>query len=120
MDALNALDEEEGQNAYITEEIVFDSASTASKPTKPIFDDDTAVAIADVGKDESEILEMKSDGESGTAKATEDSATVDDLLNTEDDMDALLASADEDFGDLDLADFDDDDDLEDLENLLKA
>jgi hypothetical protein len=37
-------------------------------------------------------------------------------------MDALLASADEDFGDMDLGDFDvdEDDDLEDLENFLKT
>jgi hypothetical protein len=35
-------------------------------------------------------------------------------------MDALLASADEDIGDMDLSDFDVDDDLEDLENLLKT
>ena len=35
-------------------------------------------------------------------------------------MDALLASADEDLGDMDLGDFDMDDDLEDLENMLKT
>lgn len=120
MDALNALDEEEGQSADITEEIVFDSASISSKHTKPIFDDDSAVAITDVGKEQSEALQTESEGDRATIKPTEGSSAVDDLLNSEDDMDALLASADEDFGDLDLADFDDDDDLEDLENMLKA
>jgi len=43
-----------------------------------------------------------------------------DSLEEIDDMDALLASADEDLGDLDLGDFDMDDDLEDLENMLKT
>ena len=61
----------------------------------------------------------KSNDVTTTTAAPEDSPAMEDLLDDEDDMDALLASADEDFGDLDLDDFDDDDDLEDLENLLK-
>ena len=42
-----------------------------------------------------------------------------DLFDDDEGFDALLASAEEDFGDLDLDGFDDDGDLEDLENLLK-
>ena len=128
MDALNALDEDEGPSPGAAEEIVFDtidsSAKTASKPTKPVFNDDTDVAAADDGNQQTE--KEKPEEASATTTTPEDSALlVDDYLNDIDDMDALLASADEDFGDLDLADFDDDDDddledLEDLENMLKT
>lgn len=123
MDALNALDEEEGPSVDTTEEIVFDtvgsSASTASKPTKPIFNDYVGTVIADVDKEQ--VEKENCEGESATTtEPIENSTPVEDLLKSDDDMDALLASADEDFGDLDLADFDDDNDLEDLENLLKA
>ena len=55
-----------------------------------------------------------------TNSLPEDSMALDNLLNEGEEIDALLASAEEDFEGLDLADFDDDDDLEDLENMLKT
>ena len=129
MDALNALDEDEGPNPDVAEEIVFDvvvsSTKKSSEATKPIFDD-TDVAIVDEDKEtESENIEERSKTPEATMPQ-ENSTQVDQqdeiLQDEDDDMDALLASADddEDFGDLDLDDFDDDDDLEDLENMLKA
>jgi hypothetical protein len=129
MDALNALDEDEGPNPDVAEEIVFDfvdsSAKKSSEATKPIFDD-TDVAIVDGDKEtESENIEERSKNTDATTPQ-ENSTQADQqdeiLEDEDDDMDALLASADddEDFGDLDLTDFDDDDDLEDLENMLKA
>ena len=123
MDALNALDEEEGPSPGASEEIVFEtvdsSGKAASQTTKPVFGDNTDAAIADGGNKQAE--KEKPEDASATTTPPEDSALVEDYLNEEDDMDALLASADDDdFGDLDLADFDDDDDLEDLENMLKT
>lgn len=122
MDALNALEEEDGQHASATEEIVFDvidDSFTKKSPesTKPIFDDEAEKSIANPVNEQA-VQEKVEDTTTGT-ESQEESTAVDDLLNSEDDMDALLASADEDFGDLDI-NFDDDDDLEDLENLLKT
>jgi len=125
MDALNALDEEEGQGPDRAEEIVFAKLDSSSKtdPPKSVFDDRTDVAIADSGKEQPvEVETEKPKDAASTTAATkpEDSAAEADVLDDEDEIDALLASADEDFGDLDLADFDDDDDLEDLENMLRT
>jgi len=128
MDALNALDEEEGPGSGNTEEIVFNtvgsSSEKASQSKKSAFNDVTDAAIFDDAKKEITQSETQTPDESDGTKLAitplENTTELDDLLNGEDDMDALLASADEDFGDLDLADFDDDDDLEDLENMLKA
>lgn len=119
MDALNALDEEEAAGS---EEIVFDTLDPSLKkdPPKPIFNDKTDAAIADCGDEE--FVQDKVDKSINTTTTTAppvESSAIDDLLNDDEGIDALLASADEDFGDLDLDDFDDDDDLEDLENMLK-
>jgi tensin len=127
MDALNALDEEEGQGH--TEEIVFNTLDPSSNvdPPKPIFNDEMNAANADSRNDDSVQGEVEKSVDAATtiaptaaAAKPEDSAVVEDFLDDEEGIDALLASADEDFGDLDLADFDDDDDLEDLENMLKT
>ena len=123
MDALNALDEEEGSSPGKPEEIVFDTNDSSSKkdPPKPIFNEETDAKIAECSNEE--IVEGKTEKPIETTSTTvppDDSAGMEDLLNDEEDIEALLASADEDFGDLDLADFEDDDDLEDLENMLKA
>ena len=123
MDALNALDEEEGPGPETAEEIVFDTLDLSSKrdPPKPIFNDRTDAAIADRGNDEAVQAKIEHSVESSTTPIPpEESPAVEDFLDDEEGIDALLASADEDFGDLDLADFDDDDDLEDLENMLKT
>lgn len=122
MDALNALDEDDVPPPGFAEEIVFDTPDTSSQkePPKPIFNEMTDAAIADSGDtDNAEVTAKKSDDVPATTKSAEKSPAVEDLLDDEEGIDALLASADEDFGDLDLDDFDDDDDLEDLENLLK-
>lgn len=117
MDALNALDEDEGQNPDAAEEIVFDSAAT-----KPIFNDTNTPVVGGNGKIETEKVKVQSVDKCAIAALPESSTETneqDEILEDVDDMDALLASADDDFDDLDLADFDDDDDLEDLENMLK-
>lgn len=122
MDALNALDEEETAGRGNSEEIVFDTPrnSLNFKPAKPIFDDQTDAVIADRCDVESVQTENeKSKETTATNTLTEDSIALDNLLNGEE-IDDLLASAEEDFDGLDLADFDDDEDLEDLENMLKA
>lgn len=123
MDALNALDEDEGPGPESSEEIVFNTHDPSLKtdPPKPIFNDDTDAVIADSGNEEIVQGKMeKSIDATATTPPPEDSAAVEDFLEDEEGIDALLASADEDFGDLDLADFDDDDDLEDLENMLRS
>jgi hypothetical protein len=95
--------------------------SLKTDPPKPIFNDDTDAVIADSGNEEIVQGKMeKSIDATATTPPPEDSAAVEDFLEDEEGIDALLASADEDFGDLDLADFDDDDDLEDLENMLRS
>ena len=129
MDALNALDEDESPTSDDTEEIVFDignsSAEKVTEITKPVFNDED-IAITDNKKQTSEINidDETSKNENSTASAeisSQASQQEETISQDDEDMDALLASADEDFGDLDLTDFDDDDDdLEDLENMLKA
>jgi hypothetical protein len=64
----------------------------------------------------SETEPTKSADEESTSVKPEIASIDDDL----DDMDALLATADEDLGAFEIDDFDDDDDLEDLENMLKT
>jgi len=123
MDALNALDEEESPCRGNAEEIVFDTLhnSLNSNPTKPIFDDQTDAVIAERGNVQTAQVETKKSTETkNKSTLSDDSAALDNLLNDEKEIDALLASAEEVFDDLDLADFDDDDDLEDLENMLKT
>jgi len=123
MDALNALDEEEGPAPDSSEEIVFDTHDPSLKTDSPgpIFNDDTDAMIADSGNEEIVQGKMeKSIDATATTPPPEDSAAVEDVLDDDEGIDALLASADEDFGDLDLTDFDDDDDLEDLENMLRS
>jgi len=126
MDALNALDEDEGPSSDVVEEIVFSGDDTSDKKsaetTKPVFDTEVAIVVGNE-QTKSKSIEEKSKDINATATAENSiqaNQQEDELLQDEDDMDALLASADDDFGDLDLADFDDDDELEDLENMLKA
>jgi len=94
----------------------------SAETTKPVFDTEVAIVVGNE-QTKSKSIEEKSKDINATATADNSiqaNQQEDELLQDEDDMDALLASADDDFGDLDLADFDDDDELEDLENMLKA
>ena len=125
MDALNALDEEEVPGPAQVEEIVFDTSSGTSatkEPPKPIFNEETDAEIAN--SSEEEKVTKATDPTTTTAATTttpppEETTLSEDLFDDDEGFDALLASAEDDFGDLDLDDFDDDGDLEDLENLLK-
>jgi len=120
MEALNALDEDEGQvpEKVETEEVVFDAIvggkdEASNKIFEEIPNPPTQQTATDDLPQSSETLE--------SAKSPPPSQNGnEDSLEEIDDMDALLASADEDLGDLDLGDFDMDDDLEDLENMLKT
>jgi len=121
MDALNALDEDEGPTPDLAEEIAF--AKKSSKTTKSVFNDKDVTIIDHNEQIKDENIDDKS--KEANARATLENykhanQQEDKALQEEDDVDALLASTDDDFHDLDLADFDDDDDLEDLENMLKA
>eukprot|EP00934_Nitzschia_sp_Nitz4_P001156 Nitzschia sp. Nitz4//scaffold22_size323478//302476//305917//NITZ4_000590-RA/size323478-processed-gene-0.428-mRNA-1//1//CDS//3329543186//1156//frame0 len=104
MEALDALDEED----IGTEEVVFEDASTQNPSVPP--------SEATSGDEASEAAE-------GTATPqAAPSSTVTSEIDVAD-MDALLAAANEDFGDMnldDLDDLDDDDDLDDLEAMLKT
>jgi C2 domain of PTEN tumour-suppressor protein len=128
MDALNALDEDEmAHHEADTEEIVFGDGSIASgsqDSSEPVFvtkedgsnapSEEASVSQSSVDNAESQASSTKQNGD--VIQAVKESA-----LEEMDDMDALLATADEDFGDLDLDGFDDDDDdLEDLESMLKT
>ena len=116
MEALGALD----ADGVITEEVVFDDMSTGTSGSKRTMS--AASSIVD-------------GGEGNTFPGGEEEATVRSeaqltptpsqvALSPEglDDMDALLATADEDLGDVNLEDFDDDDDddLGDLEAMLNT
>lgn len=118
MDALNALDEEEVPGPGNVEEIVFDALGTSAtkEPPKPVFNEETDAAIAQSGEEEKIT---KSVDQTTTTPPQEEASVPEDLFDDDEGFDALLASAEEDFDDLDLDGFDDDGDLEDLENLLK-
>ncbi|KAG7374429.1 C2 domain containing protein [Nitzschia inconspicua] len=128
MDALNALDEDDAAHHEAdTEEIVF--GSVASNSSEPVFvEDESTPASESTGTGQAsaiqtnpEILTVGTKGESKGADASNGQTAEKSASDDIDDMDALLASADEDFGDLDLDGFDDDDDeLEDLESMLKT
>merc|ERR1712232_636761 len=105
----------------LAEEIAF--AKKSSKTTKSVFNDKDVTIIDHNEQIKDENIDDKS--KEANARATLENSKhanqqEDKALQEEDDVDALLASTDDDFHDLDLADFDDDDDLEDLENMLKA
>jgi hypothetical protein len=128
MDALNALDEDEGPNTQHddhpdTEEIVFDTPAGDSTQKRSATTEPTAASEDEGGNASTQESQPK---DSSTPETANDSAVSQassggDGSQEIDDMDALLAAADEDFGDLDLDGLDDDDDdLEDLENMLKT
>lgn len=133
MDALNALDDDEGPSSPTnteTEEIVFDTSGEAgsSDDKKDLIQEipasvpsSEAQGVTDDFRQDSQPKDSKV---SETAKeptpAPSQASSDDNALEEIDDMDALLAAADEDLGDIDLGDFDVDDDLEDLENFLKT
>jgi tensin len=125
MDALNALDEDDGaNNDSQTEEIIFDSSSANTPPVisnDPVSNGDK-INVVDVlgGESNNETKLAQKSKDAITAEKTKDEVVQGGSSPDVDDMDALLAATDEDFGDLDLADFDDDDDLNDLENMLKT
>lgn len=130
MDALNALDEDEAAHHDAdTEEIVFDQSSVAGSQSsiEPVFvsKDDGSAAISEASTSEASMKkserETPSAGlEDAAASKTNEAGEAPTDTDVADDMDALLATDDEDFGDLDLDGFDDDDDLEDLESMLKT
>jgi tensin len=119
MDALNALDEDEGAHREADMEEINFEPPTDGQSTSPIFSDGVAFL--------SETSAPKPEQKSSDINAEQPSKEVQTLREAKespsddlDDMDDLLAVADEDFGDLNLGDFDDDnDDIEDLESLLK-
>jgi hypothetical protein len=133
MDALNALDEDEGPVSTTeadldTEEIVFDDGhgdATKVADVPPLGEAGTVQDTKDKTEpsEQSTVVAMK---ESSKASNSESSGGVDtassNIDSLADDMDELLAlsTGDEDFGDMDLADFDDDDDMDDLEAMLKT
>jgi tensin len=117
MEALNALDHDEGravpQGNGETEEIVFGETTKGA-----IFDNNIpsgdAITAADATDTEEVVLNTpENKGDSAQAQLKKESPTG---LKHLEDMDALLASVNDDFGDVDLAGFDVDDDLDDLEN----
>jgi hypothetical protein len=139
MEALMALDEDEGGSTLEdlgTEEIVFDHDAVAPivqpSTSQPEYSDpwsEIPASAPTTGGDEQQppadlIAASTSDiTTTNMAPANESTppANVGDGVDAagSDDIDALLASADEDLGDIDLSAFDDDDDLDDLENMLK-
>jgi len=116
MEALGALDED----VVVTEQVVFsDDASADTLGSKRIQSAASSVV------DEGEFVTTNEGEEStGTSEAqmvgTRSEVTT--LTDGLDDMDALLAAADEDLGDVKLEDFDveDDEDLGDLEAMLNT
>ena len=139
MDALNALDEDELEHAgdLGTEEIVFgDEAQKQQSSGQDPFSD--AAATANTGTRSEVEAATATSSEQNPPSTTESGVSTSDVGGDEtatngdtnssaldtasDDMDALLASADEDLGDIDLGEYDDDDDgdLEDLEKLLST
>lgn len=122
MDALNALEEDETmQPDADSGEINFEASESESH--EPIFSDDSA--SNQPADDKAQKLEKESEKEISphpsadlpvSNEANDSESLVTDQVENIDD---LLAVADEDFGDLDLGDLDDEDgDIEDLESLL--
>ena len=105
MEALGALD----ADGVITEEVVFDDASTGTSGSKRTMS--ASSSIVDGGEHNA-----SHEGEDiATAPTSSHLALSSDGL---DNIDALLAAADdEDLGDMNLEDFDDDDDDDDLGDL---
>lgn len=133
MDALNALDDDEGPSSPTnteTEEIVFDTSGEAgsSDDKKDLIQEipasvpsSEAQGVTDDFRQDSQPKDSKvSETAKEPTSAPSQASSDDNALEEIDDMDALLAAADEDLGDIDLGDFDVDDDLEDLENFLKT
>jgi hypothetical protein len=136
MDALNALDEDEGAHGpheNETEEIVFDtSASKETSEAKATSDPAFALAPAAEGDASQDTTTTPPPTTTTTTQPADDSSSKPEpkeltpapsQASSEDDVediDAFLASADEDFGDMNLDDFDMDDDLDDLEAMLKT
>eukprot|EP00980_Cylindrotheca_fusiformis_P017585 scaffold5517_cov135-Cylindrotheca_fusiformis.AAC.15 len=117
MDALNALDQDSDEivNESVAKSETKEQGKEVSAKTnsaKTVEKEGSAdVSIAGSGDDSSNVI--------SSANEEKDIPGPDDDV---DDMDALLASVDGDFGDVDLAGFDDDDDLglDDLEDMLKS
>merc|ERR1712183_1244302 len=105
----------------LAEEIAF--AKKSSKTIKSVFNEKDVAIIDHNEQIKDENIDNKSKEANATAALenfTHANQQEDTALQEEDDVDALLASTDDDFHDLYLADFDVGDDLEDLENMLKA
>ena len=104
MEALGALDED----GVITEEVVFDDTSTGTSGSKRTMS--ASSSIIDGG-------EYKATHEGEDIATAPTPSHLDLSPDGLDNMDALLAAADEDLGDMNLEDFDDDDDDDDLGDL---
>jgi hypothetical protein len=102
---------------------VFDTPTGDSTQKRTATTESTAASEDGGGNTRTQEGQPKDSSTPETANepaVSQASSGGDDLQEIED-MDALLAAADEDFGDLDLDGLDDDDDdLEDLENMLKV
>lgn len=120
MEALGALDED----VVGTEEVVFDAMEAT--PSSSQGRDSASSSVIDMSGDV--VAGTEAPNESASLKDRPDSVgspgqplSTDDGL---DDMDALLAAADEDLGEMNLDDFeddgDDDGDLDDLEAMLSS
>lgn len=122
MDALNALDEDEvAQQEADTEEINFEDSESEAKG--PIFSGDST---PNVPADDSTPKFGQEPETEKPSQPSDDAPVSDETKESEspadhqvEDIDDLLAVADEDFGGLDLGDLEDEDgDIEDLESLL--
>lgn len=126
MDALNALDEDDGPDHSTSEEIIFgDKPASTTATASDLLASETITLFSN--EDESSAAKKEATKEqAATSSPSIFEQTIfptaqqqEDVM--EDDMDALLATTDDDFGDLDLADFDDEgDDLADLEAMLNT
>jgi hypothetical protein len=117
MEALDALDEDETE----TEEVIFDdsngSKSEALADASAFSAAETEASKANMTESHAPTEDDKTASKETTPAPSQASSADDDL----EDMDALLAGADEDLGDINLDDFDDDDDdLDDLEAMLNS
>ena len=119
MEALDALDADDVD----TEEVVFDTPSSGDSASqeKPVGEVTPGATTSDSTTNTSPTPQVPDDSSAALSKelmpAPSRASSSDDIA----DMDALLASADEDLADMNLDDFDDvDDDLDDLEAMLKT
>lgn len=124
MEALDALDHDEPE----TEEVVFEHPThnknnvleqqNQHPQQPPTSQAQASSTTADPANGTTTTLDNPTIPAETPTEATPVASRTSSTL--EDDMDALLAAADEDLGDINLEDFDDDEDLGDLEAMLQS